>query len=121
MVIFGLLGKLLDVGWLQSAPDVLLIPMLILYYISLFMGAVYGLVKQEASVYLLAIIGIGIWIMGFVLGAALTVTYATKLGINLIILAALLTLHIMQYAYTKKWDTRLTKMEHMTATQAKEG
>jgi len=121
MVIFGLLGKLLEVGWLQSAPDVLLIPMLILYYISLFMGAVYGLVKQEVSVYLLAIIGVGIWIVGFVLGAALTVTYATKLGINLIILAALLMLHIMQYTYTKKWDTRLTKVEHMMAAQPKEG
>ena len=49
-----------------------------------------------------------------------SVTYATKLGINLIILAALLTLHIMQYTYTKKWDTRLAKVEHVKVTQAKE-
>ena len=40
MLIFGVLGKLMHVGWLESAPGVLLIPMLITYYTSLIWGAV---------------------------------------------------------------------------------
>jgi len=57
MAIFGIMGQLLNIGWLQSAPDVLMIPMLLLYYISLVMGAIYGYMKQEESVYLMAVGG----------------------------------------------------------------
>lgn len=110
MIIFGLLGWMLNVGWLQSAPDVLLIPMLILYYISLVMGAIYGYLKGEEPVYLMALISIGVWIIGFVLGAALSLPEATMMAINLILLAALLVLHIMQYKYTKIWEARLVKI-----------
>lgn len=111
MVIFGLLGKMFSIGWLQSAPDVLMIPMLILYYISLLMGAIYGILKGEEPVYLMAVIGIGVWIIGFVIGAVLSFPSPTMMGINLILLAVLLFLHIMQYAYTKKWEARLERAE----------
>ena len=47
MVIFGVMGKLLHVGWLESAPDVLLIPTLIAYYISLILGAVWGTSRRR--------------------------------------------------------------------------
>lgn len=115
MVIFGLLGKLFSIGWLQSAPDVLMIPMLILYYVSLVMGAVYGILKNEEPVYLMAVIGIGVWVVGFVIGALLSFPGPTMMGINLILLAVLLFLHIMQYAYTKKWEARLEKAERRAA------
>lgn len=106
MVIFGLMGKFLNIGWLQSAPDVLMIPMLLLYYISLVMGAIYGYVKQEESVYMMAMIGIGIWIIGFLLGAFLSLNRSVMIGINVIILAAVLVLHILQYRHTKSWEAR---------------
>jgi len=109
MVIFGLLGKMFNVGWLQSAPDVLLIPMLFLYYISLVMGAVYGYLKGEEPVYLMALISIGIWIIGFVLGALVSLSETTMMAINLLLLGVLLVLHIMQYRYTKNWESRVTK------------
>ncbi len=109
MVIFGLLGKMFDVGWLQSAPDVLLIPMLILYYISLVMGAVYGYLKGEEPVYLMALISIGIWLVGFILGALLSLSETIMIGINLVLLGVLLVLHIMQYKYTKNWEIRVLK------------
>jgi hypothetical protein len=86
-------------------------PMLILYYISLLMGAVYGILKSEEPVYLMAVIGIGVWIIGFVVGAVLALPGPTMMGINLILLAVLLFLHIMQYSYTKKWEARLEKAE----------
>ena len=109
MVIFGVLGKILNVGWLQSAPDVLLIPMLILYYISLVMGAIYGYLKGEEPVYLMALIGIGIWVIGFVLGALVSLSETAMIAINLLLLGMLLVLHIMQYRYTKKWESRVVK------------
>jgi len=115
MVIFGLMGKFLSIGWLQSAPDVLMIPMLLLYYVSLVMGAIYGYMKQEESVYMMAMIGIGIWIIGFLLGAFLTFSRPVMIGINVIILAAVLVLHILQYTHTKKWEARFAKGK----TQAK--
>ncbi len=109
MVIFGGMGALFKIGWLQSAPDVLLIPMLLLYYISLIMGALYGYMKQEDSVYLMAMIGIAIWIVGFLLGAFLSFGRPVMIGINVILLAAVLVLHILQYSHTKKWEARLQK------------
>jgi len=108
MVIFGLMGKFLNIGWLQSAPDVLMIPMLLLYYVSLVMGAIYGYMKQEESVYMMAMIGVGIWIIGFLLGAFLSFSGPVMIGINVIILAAVLVLHILQYLHTKKWEARFT-------------
>jgi hypothetical protein len=116
MVIFGLMGEMLKVGWLQSAPDVLLIPMLVLYYISLAIGAVYGYLKHEESVYLLAMISIAIWIVGFLLGSFLTFSRPVMMGINLFLLAALLVLHILQYSHTKKWEMRLTKAARKAKT-----
>ena len=67
IVIFGVMGKLLNVGWLESAPGVLNIPMLIAYFLSRLMGAVYGFMKKEESVYLMAFIAIGLWIVGIFL------------------------------------------------------
>jgi hydrogenase-4 membrane subunit HyfE len=112
MVIFGLMGKFLNIGWLQSAPDVLMIPMLVLYYISLIMGAIYGYLKQEESVYLMAMIGVAIWIVGFLLGAFLTFTEPVMIGINVIIIGAVLVLHVLQYMHTKKWEARLSRSQH---------
>jgi hypothetical protein len=83
--------------------------MLILYYISLVMGAVYGYLKGEEPVYLMALISIGIWIVGFVLGALVALSETTMMAINLILLAVLLVLHIMQYRYTKNWEARAAK------------
>jgi hypothetical protein len=111
MVIFGLMGKLMDVGWLQSAPDVLMIPMLVLYYLSLVMGAVYGYIKQEESVYLMALIGIAVWVVGFLIGALVSQNNSVMIAINVVFLAALLVLHILQYSYTKKWETRLARVQ----------
>jgi len=108
MVIFGVMGKLLHVGWLESAPDVLLIPTLIAYYISLILGAVYGYLKKEEGVYLMAFIAAAVWIIGFVLGAALSLAQNIMIAINVILLAALLALHILQYLATKKWEARIT-------------
>ena len=109
MVIFGGMGALFKIGWLQSAPDVLMIPMLLLYYVSLIMGAIYGYMKQEDTVYLVAMIGIVIWIIGFLLGAFLTFSPTVMIGINVILLASVLVLHIIQYIHTKKWEARLQK------------
>ena len=108
MVIFGVMGKLLHVGWLESAPDVLLIPTLIAYYISLILGAVYGYLKKEEGVYLMAFIAAAVWIIGFVLGTALSLAQNIMIAINVILLAALLALHILQYLATKKWEARIT-------------
>lgn len=108
MVIFGAMGRLFKVGWLESAPDVLLIPTLLAYYISLIMGVIYGYVKKEDSVYILAGIGIGIWLVGFILDGILSFPREIMIVINVILLAALLVLHIMQYRATKKWDDRLS-------------
>jgi len=109
MVIFGLMGELFDIGWLQSAPDVLLIPMLLFYYISLIMGALYGFAKREESVYMMALIGIAIWIVGFILGSVLSLSRPVMIGINVVILAILLVLHILQYLNTKKWESRVER------------
>ncbi len=106
MLIFGIMGKLFHVGWLESAPGVLLIPMLMAYYISLIMGAVYGYMKKEDSVYLMAFIGIGIWILGFILSGILSFPREVMIGINLILLSALMVLHFMQYMATRKWEAR---------------
>ena len=107
MVIFGLMGKLFNVGWLESAPDVLLIPTLLAYYVSLVMGGIYGFIKSEDSVYLMAFVGCGVWILGFLLSSFLTFDRSIMIGINVILLAAILVLHILQYLATKKWENRL--------------
>lgn len=108
IVIFGVMGKMLNVGWLESAPGVLNIPMLITYFLSLFMGSVYGFMKKEESVYLMAFIAIGLWIIGIVLSQVLTFSREIMIGINVILIAAFLVLHVMQYLATKKWEARLT-------------
>jgi hypothetical protein len=113
MVIFGAMGYFLKIGWLQSAPDVLLIPMLLLYYLSLAIGAIYGYLQKEETVYLMALISIGVWILGFVIGAILSLADSIMIGINLFILAVLLVLHLFQYSATKKWETRVAKLSHV--------
>ncbi len=108
MVIFGVMGRVFQVGWLESAPDVLLIPTLLAYYLSLIIGAVYGYVKKEDSVYLIAGIGIGVWLVGFFLDAILSFPREIMIGINVVLLGALLVLHFLQYRATRKWDERLS-------------
>jgi hypothetical protein len=115
MVIFGLLGYLMQVGWLQSAPEVLLIPTLLLYYISLVMGAIYGLLKKEESVYLIAFIGIAVWVVIFILSGILALPDSTMIAVNIILIAALLVLHVLQYYYTKKWESRVATAQQYYA------
>jgi hydrogenase-4 membrane subunit HyfE len=67
--------------------------------------------KQEESVYLMAMIGVAIWIVGFMLGAFLTFSEPVMIGINVIIIGAVLVLHILQYMHTKQWETRLLKSQ----------
>lgn len=107
MVIFGVLGKLMHVGWLESAPGVLLIPTLLAYYTSLFWGAIYGYLKKEDTVYLMAFVGIGLWIIGLILSKILTFSREIMIGLNVIIIAAVMVLHILQYSATKKWEARI--------------
>ena len=108
MLIFGVMGKIFEVGWLSSAPDVLLIPTLLTYYISLLLGAIYGFLKKEESVYLMAFIGIAVWILGLILDRFLTLSREIMIGVTVFFLAVLLVLHILQYRATKKWEERLT-------------
>lgn len=108
MVIFGAMGRLFKVGWLESAPEVLLIPTIFAYYVSLIMGGVYGYMKKEDSVYILAGVGVGLWLVGILLGLLLSFPREIMIGIDVIILAALLVLYILQYRATKKWDDRLS-------------
>lgn len=111
MVIFGVLGKLMQVGWLESAPGVLLIPTLLAYYASLFWGAVYGYLKKEDTVYLMAFVAIGIWIIGLIFSRVLSFSREIMVGINLVILGAVLVLHLLQYSATKKWEARIRLAE----------
>ena len=108
IIIFGLMGKFLGVGWLESAPGVLKDPMILAYFLSLIMGAIYGYMKSEDSVYFMAFIAIGVWILGFVLARFLTLPDGVMYVINMILIGAVLILHIMQYKATRKWDSRLT-------------
>ncbi len=107
MIIFGVLGKLMHVGWLESAPGVLLIPTLLTYYVSITWGAIYGYLKREDMVYLMAFISIALWIVGLGLNKILTFSREVMIGLNVFILAALLALHILQYSATKKWEARV--------------
>jgi hypothetical protein len=107
MVIFGVMGKLFRVGWLESAPDVLLIPMLILYYISLIMGAIYGYRKKEEGVYLMAMFGLGAWTIGLLLNIYTSFSQQVMYAINILFIVSFLTLHLLQYKATKKWESRL--------------
>ncbi len=107
MVIFGLLGRIMHVGWLESAPSVLLVPMFLAYYISLFMGAIYGYLSKEESVYLLAIISIGVWAVGSLLGLIDVMPREIMIIVNVILLGGLLVLHVLQYRATRQWETRL--------------
>ena len=115
MVIFGVLGKLMQVGWLESAPGVLLIPTLLAYYTSLIWGSIYGYLKKEDSVYLMSFIAIGVWIIGLILSKILTFPRGIMIGINAIILGALLVLHILQYSATKKWESRISSDDQLTS------
>jgi len=107
MIVFALLGKLMQVGWLESAPEVLMIPMLLAYYVSLIMGGIYGLLKHEETVYLMSLIAIGIWLVGGLIGAYAGMPQTVMIVINVIFLGALLVLHVLQYQATKKWEKRL--------------
>lgn len=107
MVIFALMGKFLQVGWLESAPDVLMIPMWIAYYVSLLMGALYGFIKKEDAVYLVAFVGIAVWVVGGILGRLRPFQEGVMISLTIIFLTALLILHVFQYRATKKWEARL--------------
>jgi lipoprotein signal peptidase len=106
MVLFYAMGKLMQVGWLESAPDVLMIPTFIAYFISLFMGTIYGLLKKEDSVYLMAIISLAVWVMIYIF-KLFSLPREAMIAVNIVILGALGVLHIMQYRATKKWESRL--------------
>ena len=106
MLIFFGVGKSFRVGWLESAPDVLLIPMLACYYLSLLMGAIYGYLKKEEAVYLPSLVAIAIWMVGFALAEFLSLSRDIMVAVNIVLLAMLLILHIAQYRATKKWDKR---------------
>jgi|WetSurMetagenome_2_1015567.scaffolds.fasta_scaffold195264_1 hypothetical protein len=106
IVLFYGMGKLMQVGWLESAPDVLMIPTFIAYFISLFMGTIYGLMKKEDSVYLMAIISLAVWVMIYIF-KLFSLPREAMIAVNIVILGALGVLHIMQYRATKKWESRL--------------
>lgn len=108
MVIFGLMGKMLEVGWLESAPDVLMIPMLLAYYLSLIIGVIYAYLEREKPVYLPAFFGVITWLVGLILARMLDLPDAAMKVINIVILLIVLGLHIMQFSATKKWDQRIT-------------
>ena len=108
MVVFALLGKLMGVGWLESAPEVLMIPMLLAYYLSLIMGGVYGFLKHEETVYLMSFIALAIWLVGGLIGTYASMPRTIMIVINVILIGALLVLHILQYQATKKWEKRLS-------------
>jgi len=107
MIIFGLMGKIFHVGWLEAAPDVLMIPTLLAYYLSLIMGAVYGYIKKEDGVYLMAFIGIIAWIVGMLFSVLTSLSHEIMYFINGIFIAVFLVLHILQFRATKKWEKRL--------------
>lgn len=111
MIIFSLLGKFTEVGWLQSAPHVLMIPMLLCYYVSLIMGAIYGYLKGEDSVYLMAVFGIVAWLVGLAISAFTSFGTQIMYVVNGLFLAIFLILHVMQYIATKKWEARLMAAE----------
>ena len=106
MILFYGMGKIMQVGWLESAPDVLMIPTFIAYFISLIMGAVYGMLKKEDSVYLMAIVSLAVWAMIY-LFKMFALPREAMIAVNIVILGALLILHFMQYRATKKWESRL--------------
>ena len=106
MLVFYGIGKAMDVGWLESAPDVLMIPTFIAYFISLIMGAMYGMAKKEDSVYLMAFISMGVWILIY-LFKLFSLPREAMIAVNIVILGALGLLHILQYRATKKWESRL--------------
>jgi len=106
MILFYGMGKIMQVGWLESAPDVLMIPTFIAYFISLIMGAVYGMLKKEDSVYFMAIISLAVWAMVY-LFKLFSLPREAMIAVNIVILGALLILHFMQFRATKKWESRL--------------
>lgn len=112
MIIFSLLGKFTGIGWLASAPNVLMIPMLLCYYVSLLMGAIYGYLKGEDSVYLMAIFGIAAWLVGLAISAFTSFAPQIMYVINGIFLGVFLVFHVKQYIATKKWEARLLAAEN---------
>lgn len=107
MIIFGFMGKFMGIGWLESAPDVLLIPTLLAYYISLIFGAIYGYLKNENKVYQLALAGVGAWIIGMIFSAFLSLSNSVMIVINSLFVIIFLALHILQYMATRKWENRI--------------
>ncbi|MFH1701660.1 MAG: hypothetical protein ABIE07_13865 [Candidatus Zixiibacteriota bacterium] len=107
MIIFGFMGKVLGVGWLESAPDVLLIPTLLAYYISLIFGAIYGYLKNKSKVYQPALAGIGAWIIGMIFSAFISLSNSVMIVINSVFVIIFLVLHILQYMATRKWENRI--------------
>ncbi len=107
ILIFGIIGRVTGIGWLKAAPDVLMIPMLLAYYISLIMGAIYGFVKSEDSVYMMAVLGIAAWLVGLLISGFTSFDREIMYVINGIFIATFLVLHIFQFIATKKWETRM--------------
>ncbi|MEE9441559.1 MAG: hypothetical protein V3V99_02690 [candidate division Zixibacteria bacterium] len=107
MIIFGFMGKVMEIGWLESAPDVLLIPTLLAYYISLIFGAIYGYLKNENKVYQPALAGVGAWIIGMIFSAFLSLSDSVMIVINSLFVVVFLAMHILQYMATRKWENRI--------------
>jgi lipoprotein signal peptidase len=70
------------------------------------MGAAYGMLKKEDSVYLMAIISLAVWAMVY-LFKLFSLPREAMIAVNIVILGALLILHFMQFRATKKWESRL--------------
>ncbi len=107
MVIFAFMGKFLGIGWLESAPDVLMIPALLAYYISLIMGAIYGYLKGEKAVYLFSLIAIGAWIIGMLISAMAPFSQQAMMFINIVFIAGFLVLFLFQLKATRNWENRV--------------
>lgn len=106
LVVFYLMGKWLGIGWLESAPGVLNIPLFLAYSVAIFMGAIYGVMKNEKPVYKYAIISIGLWVVVFAIGSIFDLPRNFGYFVSSIFGVALLILHLLQYVATKKWESR---------------
>lgn len=111
MIIFGLMGKWLHIGWLESAPGVLNIPLFLAYTVALFMGAIYGVIKNEKAVYRNAFISLGLWVLLFGISFSFDLPRNFGYFVSAIFGAALLVFHLLQYVATKKWESHYSEVE----------
>lgn len=105
------MGKWLNIGWLESAPGVLNIPLFLAYSVAIFMGAVYGILKNEKAVYRHALISILLWLLIFVINSMFDLPRNFGYFVSALFGTALLIFHLLQYAATKKWESRFADAE----------